>query len=171
MLQLRQRKGYKLPTSVMDSQCLPGHVCTNAPISGSHKIGTLNGMIWISFLGILAKTLLKARRERAKLVPCCGTIVLSKGCGKSGNFCFPQILLNKKETWPLEDYTNSWIHLEEDILMYVHRGKISRNKEQRTPRSDCRQPIIRQLATQLQRSIQLCVACAYASWDSADWTF
>lgn len=39
--------------------------------------------------------------------------------------------------------------------MLTIRWKNSRNKEQRTPRSDCRQSIMQQLATQLQRSVQL----------------
>lgn len=42
--------------------------------------------------------------------------------------------------------------------------KNSRNEKQRTPRRDCRKPIIQQLATQLRRSIQLCVARSYAFW-------
>lgn len=44
------------------------------------------------------------------------------------------------------------------------KWKNSRNEEQRTPRNDCRQPIIQQLATQLQRSVQLCVARSSAFW-------
>ena len=65
---------------------------------------------------------------------------LPKGCGEVETF-FPQILLNKKDTQPLEDCTqvdSIW----KNVLMYVHKQmKNSRNEEQRTPRRDCRQAI------------------------------
>lgn len=78
----------------------------------------------------------------------------------------------KKEAWPLEDYTNSWIHLEEDILTYIH----SQMKKTQGTKNKGHLGVIAdsQLYNRLQHSCKdqyHYVARTYASWDSADWTF